>query len=381
MANREGVCIELESILRELEANGHDGVRVEFAPDSHVAVAVIAEVARRGLVAANDAADKAAPDSAWGSFLTASLAGVSVEIGSSWSDEALLRWLETYAGELRAGGLAGELRATETVRLPDWVGQLAEPMTTVYVALDVPGTAGTEGWSEQAASWAADWSGRAVRWAAEAGGDAYVSSGGLGQLDTTGDVATHLASALHVASSGSLLYADGRASRAAFAHIGRSGQAAYQTHDASAAPEARAERARAVILAEAEYAHYAFVAPTRYPVYLWDNRARALPPLRPEVPGHALRSYADLWNRFVPDVHCMQLLTDDHLARVSDLSRWTVTPVAPGRTLVEAPDLVEWLRPGGPAPSVLDRARADFGPALVSADDVRWPPKAALSDG
>jgi hypothetical protein len=67
----------------------------------------------------------------------------------------------------------------------------------------------------------------------------------------------------------------------------------------------------------------------------------------------------------------MQLLTDEHLARVSDLSQWTVTHVTAGRTLVEAPDLAEWLRPGGPPHSVLDHARADFGRALVSAEDVR----------
>lgn len=333
---------------------------MEFAPDGQVAVAVIAEVAHRGLVAANEAADKAAPDSAWGSFLTASFAGVSVKIGSPWSDEALLRWLDAFAGELRAAGLSGALRATETVRLPEWVGQLADPMVTAYVAPAAPGDAGAAGWAE-----------RTVRWAAGAGGDAYVSSGGMSQLDTTGDVVAHLASALLVASSGSLLYADAQASRAAFARLGRSGRATYQFHDASASLEARADRARAAILAEAEHAHYAFVAPTRYPTYLWDARGRALPPLRPEVPAAALRTKADLWNRFVPDVHRMQLLTDEHLAKVADLSRWTVTHVTPERALVESPDLAEWLRPAGPAPSVLDRARADFGGALVSADDVR----------
>ncbi|MCX5398377.1 hypothetical protein [Streptomyces sp. NBC_00102] len=360
MTNRDGIRIELGSIMRELEANGFDEVRVEFAPDSHVAGEVIAGVARQGLVAANNAADKTAPDSAWGSFLTASFAGVSVKIGSLWSDGALVRWLDAFAGELRAGGLSGELRATETIRLPDWVRQIAEPMMTAYVALSAPGDAGAAGWAE-----------RAARWAAEAGGDAYVSSAGMSQLDTTGDVAAHLAWTLRVASSGSLLYADAQASRAAIVEIERDGQATYQTHDTSATLEDRTGRARAAVLAEAEHAHYAFMAPTPRRAYGWDARGRALPPLRPEVPATALSVDAHLWNRFVPDVHCMQLLTDEHLAKVSDLSRWTVTPVAPGRTLVEAPDLAEWLRTGGPAPSVLDRARADFGRVLVSADDLR----------
>lgn len=359
MANREGVRVDLDGILRKLEANGFDGVRVEFAPDDGGAAEIV-DVVRQGVRAANDAANEAAPDSVWGAGLTASLAGISVGLGSMESQEALETWLEAFGGQLRAGGLSGELRATPVVRLPAWFSQIADPMVTAYVALAAPGDAGSAGWPE-----------RAVRWAVEAGGDAYVSSGGISQLDATGEVAAHLASALHVASSGAVLYADAQASRAALVRIDSKGQAMYQTHDASVSLAAAADRARAAILAEAEHAHYAFVAPTPHEAHSWDARGRALPPLRPEVSAAALRENADLWSRFVPDVHCMQLLTDEHLARVSDLSQWTVTHVPAGRTLVEAPDLAEWLRPGGPAPSIVDHARTDFGQALVSAADVR----------
>lgn len=356
MTNRDGVRVDLDSILRQLEANGFDDVRVEFAPDDGGGAAFL-DVVRQGVGAANEAA---AAEGIWGAWLTASLAGVSVKLTQLASREGLVAWLEVFGGEVRAGGLSGELRATKVIRLPAWISQIADPMVTAYVALAAPGDAG-----------AADWPERAVRWAAEAGGDAYVSSGGMNQLDATGDVAAHLASALHVASSGALLYADAQVSRAALVQIDSKGQATYQTHDASASLAAQADRARAAILAEAKHAHYAFVAPTPHQAYSWDDRGRALPPLRPEISAAALRVNAELWSRFVPDIHCMQLLTDEHLARVSDLSQWTVTPVVPGRTLVEAPDLAEWLRPGGPAHSVLDHARADFGRALASADDVR----------
>ncbi|WP_277441774.1 hypothetical protein [Streptomyces sp. SPB162] len=358
MANRDGVRIDLDGILRELEANGFDGVRVEFAPDAGAGAVAIVDVVRQGVRAANEAANEAAPDSVWGSLLTASLAGVSVSIGSLESQEALETWLEVFGDQVRVGGLSGELRATDYLRLPDWASP--DPMVTAYIALAAPGSAGMSGWPE-----------RAVRWAAEAGGDAYVASGGMSQLDATGEVAKHLAAALHVASSGAVLYADAQASRAALVEIGSDGQAMYQTHDASASLAAAADRARAAILAEAAYAHYAFVAPTPQRAYLWDARGRALPPLRAGISGASVRINADLWSRFVPDVHCMQLLTDEHLARVADLGRWTVTHATPGRTLVEAPDLAEWLRPGGPAPSIVDQARADFGRALVPAEDVR----------
>ncbi|WP_277441775.1 hypothetical protein [Streptomyces sp. SPB162] len=362
MANRDGVHIDLDSIFHELEANGFDEVRVEFAPDDGGgAAAAVVDVVRQAVGTANDVANQVAPDSIWGSLLTASLAGFSVRLGSMESEEALDTWLAAFRGRVRAGGLSGELRATKTVRLPAW--DSPDPMMTAYIALGALSAldgAGMSGWAE-----------RAVRWAAEAGGDAYVGSYGMSQLDATSEVAVHLASMLHVASSGAVLYTDALASRAAMAEIGSDGQAMYQTHDASAPLAAQADRARVAILAEAEYAHYAFVAPTPRQAYLWDARGRALPPLREEIPAYALRMHADLWNRFVPDAHCMQLLTDEHLAQVSDLSRWNVTHVTAGRTLVEAPDLAEWLRPGGPSPSIVDQARADFGRALVPADDVR----------
>ncbi|WP_329173294.1 hypothetical protein [Streptomyces sp. NBC_01477] len=361
MVNREGVRVDLDSILCKLEANGFDGVLVEFAPDGGAGAAAVVDVVRQAVKVANEVANEAAPDSVWGAGLTASLAGVSMKFGSMESQEALETWLDAFGGRVRAGGLSGELRATETVRLPDW--DSPAPMMTAYIALGALSAldgAGKSGWAE-----------RAVRWAAEAGGDAYVSSGGLSQIVTTGDVAAHLASALHVASSGAVLYTDALAARAAMADIGSDGQATYQTNDASASLAAQADRARTAILAEADYAHYAFVAPTPRQAYLWDARGRALPPLREEIPAYALRMHADLWSRFVPDVHCMQLLTDEHLDQVTDLSRWTVTHVTAGRTLVEARDVAEWLGPGGPAPSIVDQARADFGRALVPADDVR----------
>ncbi|MYS24160.1 hypothetical protein GA0115240_160925 [Streptomyces sp. DvalAA-14] len=361
MTSRAGVRVDLDGIFDALEANGFDEVRVEFAPDDGAGAAAVVDTVRQAVEAANEVANEAAPDSIWGSLLTASLAGFSVRLGSMESEGALDIWLAAFGGRVRAGGLSGELRATETIRLPDW--ESPDPMMTAYIALGALTAldgAGRSGWAE-----------RAVRWAAEAGGDAYVGSSGMSQLDATGEVAVHLASMLHVAFSGAVLYTDALASRAALAEVGSDGQAIYQTHDASASLAAQADRARAAILAEAAYAHYAFVAPTPRRAYLWDARGRALPPLRDQIPAYALRMHADLWSRFVPDVHCMQLLTDEHLARVTDLSQWTVTHVAPGRALVEARDLAAWLRPGGPAPSVVDQARTDFGRALVPADDVR----------
>jgi hypothetical protein len=356
MANHEGVRVDLDGILRQLEANGFDDVRVEFVAEGVVGPVVV-DAVRRGVGVANEAAEQ----QIWGAGVTASVAGASVKLANMSGPEALDVWLAAFVGDLGAGGLSGDLRATPVVRLPGWVSQIADPMVTAYVAVSAPGSGGSAGWCE-----------RAVRWAAEAGGgDAYLSSGGMNQVDATGEVAAHLSSLLYASASGALLYADAGASRAAFVQIGANGQATYQVYDSAASLRARVDRVRAAILGEAGQAQFAFVAATPHQAYSWDARGRAVPPLRPEVSAAALRGNAELWNRFVPDAHGVQLLTQEQMSRVADLSQWAVTEVTSGRFLVEAPDLAEWFRPGGPAKSILDKARADFGGALVSADDLR----------
>lgn len=75
---------------------------------------------RQGIRAANEVADEAAPDSVWGAWLTAGLAGVSAKLTKSESREALETWLEAFGGQVRAGGPSGGLRATKVIRLPAW---------------------------------------------------------------------------------------------------------------------------------------------------------------------------------------------------------------------------------------------------------------------
>lgn len=359
MANHEGVRIDLAGILRQLEDNGYDDVRVEFAPVGAVGPAV-SDAVSRGVVVANEAA----ADRIWGAAPTATIAGVSVKLMDPYDLDAVSGWLKAFAGVLRESGLSGDLGATPLVGLPEWISQIADPMVTAYVALPAPEPGrSTDQWCE-----------RAVRWASEAGGDAYLSSAGMNQIDTSGDVAAHLSSVLLASSSAAVRYADEGASRAAFVHMNPNGQAVYQVCDPAASQAAQVDRARAAILAEAAQASFAFVAPTPHQVYSWDDRDRALPPMQPlwpEIGAAVLRVHANLWSRLVPDAHGIQLLTQEHMSLVSDLSQWSVTEVTPGRFLVEAADLAEWLRPGGPANSTVDKARADFGRVLASPDDLR----------
>lgn len=70
--------------------------------------------------------------------------------------------------------------------------------------------------------------------------------------------------------------------------------------------------------------------------------------------------------RFVPDAYGAQLMGPEHQAHASDLSGWVHEPV--GRmTWVRAHDMAAWFA-APPAPSLVERAREDFGAAILSTE-------------
>jgi hypothetical protein len=95
---------------------------------------------------------------------------------------------------------------------------------------------------------------------------------------------------------------------------------------------------REILVANGEHTRLGFIGIKRGSATGWDSQGRLMPPL-PTVPAHSVRDNTPLWSRYVTDAHGIQILTDEHLAGVADLSSWLVTPVASGRYLVEAPNL------------------------------------------
>jgi hypothetical protein len=134
----------------------------------------------------------------------------------------------------------------------------------------------------------------------------------------------------------------------------------------------RTNRVREVLVANSALTRLAFVAMTTVWAYSWTARGKALPDL-PTVSVPAIRRNRALWGRYVPDAHGIQILTDEHLEEVSDLSTWNVTPLNHGRYLVEATDLTAWFGPNGPSESLIAKARADFGRAIVSPETLAQP--------
>lgn len=367
MPSRDEIEIDVDEILDSARVNEFADVRVEFVPERPSGSAVIEPMDRAVRVANGEVPDL------WGEDPAVTVAGGCVRLKHLASPESLTAWLTAFARDLRASGVTGVLHATPTVRLPRWLSELAEPQMTAYVAFDgvfgdQAGRASGGSASSLGAAAATRWCDGAVRWAAESGGDAYLTSAGFHQLDPTSAVASHLCSAV-LANFGRLAavtYARERTPGAARVCLNANGHAIYQVYDPESSLEAHAHRVREALLADSEHTRLAFVAMTPLWAYSWDSRGQAMPPL-PTVAAHALNENTTMWSRFVPDAHAMQLLTGEHVRNASDLSGWNVTPVGHDRFLVEAPDLVEWFSPGGPRESVVTKARADFGGAIVPA--------------
>lgn len=363
MANGDPVRVDVDGVRRAHEDGFSDEVWVEFVPAD-------ARPAIRATATAIDAANDVTPVTS-GESPVPSMAGCSVKVRDIANADVLATWLSAFAGALATGGRSGLVHATPMTFPPEWVRTLRGPRITAFLAHDgefasLDALRREELYDRPTPPALAGWCERAVAWAAAAGGgEAYLAAGGIAQSDPTGDVAAHLAATLQSTTGGTVTYAAARAGRAAHVNVAFSGQTVCAVYDVAATPVEQALRVRDAILVNAASTGLAFVAAPSLWASSWADRQRALPPL-PTVPGWALRDRGELWHRYVPDAHAIQLLTGEHMARVTDVTAWNVTPVG-DRYLVEARDLTAWFNPDGPSESIVEAARADFGAAIVPA--------------
>lgn len=94
-----------------------------------------------------------------------------------------------------------------------------------------------------------------------------------------------------------------------------------------------------------------------------------------EAHGRAYDYHPERWHEFTLDPVGIQILTNTHLAKASDLSAWTTTRLDADHTLVEARDLEPWYAgaPNGEPvdPAVLEQARRDFGDMILTVPRAR----------
>lgn len=141
------------------------------------------------------------------------------------------------------------------------------------------------------------------------------------------------------------------------------GKAVYQDCDSTTDWREKVDLLRKVLFWAPPSTNYGAIRTLPGHLPGWPND----PHIWPHVTESEVRYNMPLLASTVPDASGVQLLTDVHLERASNLSEWNVTAVAGGRHLVEAPDLTSWYaQPVSEA--VLAKARADFGEMILRSE-------------
>lgn len=345
------VRIDFDAIVTAWRDEGE--IWVEMVPDRAVEPELF-DAMGEALGAANDAQG---PDG-FGSGLRGTVAGAATKLKYPPSEDALRDWLAVFGRELGAAGWGGSVRPAAGIHRLDWMIGLTAPQPTVFVSYEA---SSGDRLRPRVSAMAAEWGRRA------GGPEAFLLSGGLTLPAGAGGLGGPMHLALSRSSSIAACYASRRPGRASRISLEAAGFAAYQVYDPDSAPLALAGRARAALLLDCAGTRWAGAGLTARTASLWSGLERVIGQ-DPVLPPWAVDFNSPVWRRYVPEVFGMQLLTDEHLGRAADLSGWTVTEAAPGRHLVQAPDLADWFGPQGPSAGVLAAARADFGPVIAPPD-------------
>ena len=95
------------------------------------------------------------------------------------------------------------------------------------------------------------------------------------------------------------------------------------------------------------------------------------------VTEEAAMSHPHLLGVYVIDAHVAQVLTSAHLARAGTLDSYVLEEIAQDRFLAVARDPEPWLAERKPEPEVLQRARIEFGAALLTTEVLAANPRRA----
>lgn len=312
-------------------------------------------------------------------------AGFAVLLSRASDRPALRRFLEDLAVVLEADGLTGSLTVAGDATTPGWA--IGGPVLAAFLAWtpDWESMARdpqrTSGWhvpddrtarvTDLAASWAGPLTSRSIVRAGQHGVE-------LAGEPTVPEVARLLARGVAATGMAGLEIIDepGRAVRQAALAPG--GEMVLETAPATDREPAWRDVVR--VLREALTAlpadlNQGFVRPTvrrALSAQMLDATVKL-----PGIREHHVRYNKHLLDRFVPDVHGIQVLRDEHLAALGDTHGWVVTNLTAGRHLVEAEDLEPWYADGRPDSSVLDAARAQFAsvlltPSTISSNPSPW---------
>jgi len=337
------------------------------------------------LTAANDTATARGDDNDVYAEAPAPTAGGLAVLMSRASDRgALRRFVDDLAAALEANGIAGSLTAATDAIAPRW--STGGPVLAAFLVWvpDLDSMARdpqrTSGWhvpddrtariAELATTWAGPLTSRSIVRAGQHGVE-------LAEPTPT-EVAGLLARGVATTGMAGLEIVDEAARSVRQAALAPGGETVLETAtDAGCEPSWRevVDVLRHALTALPADLNQGFVRPTVRRALSADTLDSTLG--LPGIREHHVRYNKHLLDRFVPDVHGIQVLRDEHVTALGDSRGWRITDLAGGRHLVEAEDLEPWYAGGLPDPAVLDAARAQFAsilltPEAISAHPARW---------
>jgi hypothetical protein len=377
----DGVQVDRRGLVRQLRSSGGDGavfVRFRTGGDRHAAMDAIAAASQVAVAATNA---PGVPDEhaivVHPSAVTPH--GPVVFIASCDTIEALETWLSVVAAELTAAEWEGRLIPIRPVDTP--YEEAGGRVECVSLGLVLPVDHG---------EWDAAWRQRLRQeelWLVEAAatqtaieraaafwlgveGDHYFSHGVM-QFDVDADDASSLLDGVRGRLPSTILTTAGRDATAHRVVFGIGGHVIYDLHPADGDWLAAVRPLTELLRAHAAIAEYGLIRQSWTPTYMWDDLHDRRPPRLPYARVSYSRNTRHLESSYVPDAYGVQLLSEAHLARAADLSRWQVTELGDGRYLVTAADLDAWFNHDQPAENLLEQARRDFGPLILRREYVR----------
>jgi len=358
------VHVDWESIQQRLDDVGWDSLHLLFTQDG------TPRPVDEGLQAADEAMHAAtaavSEEVIFGRDVEPSPYGPVVWIDHLTSEDGLRAWLSVFAASLEGAGWSGRVGVPRAWPPEGVHNRRRRRSPAAYVAYrqGVPGSDPSVPTRRPVTSWdTAALCRDAMDWALFDGAQAYLDTGSLPTLFDLPRSDEILAWLANFGGAGLTFLRMEPFRICEMALLGRGGQCVYQVDDEQLDWNALVQETTQPLIRHPDALDLAFVRLARDGgnSWLWIKD-----PSLPHVSENELVANRHLWDRFVPDVHGIQLLTEEHLARAGNLDAWDVQRVAAGRYLVAAKDLRPWFAENEIDPSILAAARQDFHDMLLT---------------
>ncbi len=366
------VRVAFTDIQRQLEKNGHHALYLLFALDS-VDLRFLADGMTAVEAAMRHANATVPEESVEGESVEPSPYGPMVVLDLIGVIEDTHGWLDAFAAHLEAAGWSGSIEPAPRSGLRRSLDRNhGVPRMTAFLAYrhsEAFSVREKGQWRRR--GWAVDPDTTDVLcrdlidWGVFDGAETYLSQGRAEVKLDDQNVQELLVWTAHQAGRCGVTYARKSPLRVRTAQLSSRGQVTVQVEDELLNWRIRLDDLTWMLRRQPDQVDLGFIRLSPYWALSWIALANGNVPLAC-VDEADVRSNRHLWDRFIPDVHGIQLLTEEHLSRAHSLDDWDVLTLTPTRYLVRAKDLGAWYLGPRPDPEALTSARMDFAGMLLT---------------